>query len=748
MKQVVQALLLGVSLTSFSQKYTEWKDYYSYNQIVEIDAEYSKTFYATENSVIIHNDITNEKEIFNSINGLKIADITTMAYSPTNKKIIVGNAKGEIALISVSNGNVQYINDIVNKSNLLSEQKKITKIVVRSGNAYIATGYGVSKFLLNSNTFGDTYYLGENGTEILIKDVAVSNQYLFVIDENGHLRRGKISENLVNVNKWATLSNEVWDNIEILGNELYAYRNNALFKYNGSTFVDVKLFDATVKEMTVFGNNLTLIFEDKMFVLNTSNTMQYNFQSVENLTNFTTGIYKNPTYSFVGTNENGLYNSISKQKISPEGPYSNKVIKVRNSPNNELWFLYGGHRNYNPYPLIKAPISFLRNNKWEFIPTEQHNIPAVSDVAFPPFDDSIMYITSFYTGIIEVKNYKQSVNDFEYKFYNAFNGYPISAMHIDNSVRVNGISFDSEGNGWFMSSLAPNELHKFDKNHNFTSYHLSSDFSDSFKPVVDKNGTVWAPTRGKGLFGFNEKQSNKLYVITTENGLVFNFIESIAVDKNNQLWIGGFSSLRILPNVNQFLTSNNLTVTPIIFEENGIGSELFEDQNISQIKVDGANNKWIAVADAGVFCVSYNGQETLHHFDTTNSPLLSNNIHSIEINELTGEVIFGTEKGVVSFFNPTSSTTRDNLDELYAFPNPMRPEFVGDVKIVGLTERSNVKIADVAGNLVYEIVANSGTITWDTRDFFGNKVPSGVYTVFVSDNQGAQIGTTKIAIVR
>jgi hypothetical protein len=43
------------------------------------------------------------------------------------------------------------------------------------------------------------------------------------------------------------------------------------------------------------------------------------------------------------------------------------------------------------------------------------------------------------------------------------------------------------------------------------------------------------------------------------------------------------------------------------------------------------------------------------------------------------------------------------------YPNPVRPQYDGTVKIAGLINRANVKITDIAGNLVYEAISEGGT---------------------------------------
>src|SRR5690606_14017992 len=119
--------------------------------------------------------------------------------------------------------------------------------------------------------------------------------------------------------------------------------------------------------------------------------------------------------------------------------------------------------------------------------------------------------------------------------------------------------------------------------------------------------------------------------------------------------------------------------------------ELMADQYITDIVVDGGNNKWIGTLDAGVFHVSANGQETLNLFTSANSPLPSNTINDIDINPLTGEVFFATSKGMVSFKGDAISAS-DNLSNVVVYPNPVRPSYVGTVKITGLTDRATVKI--------------------------------------------------------
>ena len=185
----------------------------------------------------------------------------------------------------------------------------------------------------------------------------------------------------------------------------------------------------------------------------------------------------------------------------------------------------------------------------------------------------------------------------------------------------------------------------------------------------------------------------------------------------------------------------------IIILDNGIPQELLFQLPITDIEVDGSNNKWIATATAGVFQVSPNGQETLAHFTKENSPLPSNNVQDVAIDDDSGEIYFATNKGLVSY-QGTATAPSTTLENLHAYPNPVRPNFNGNVTIAGLTTNANVKITDVSGNLVFEDTAVGGSLQWDTTAFGRHKVASGVYLIIVTSADGFETKASKIMIVR
>ena len=266
--------------------------------------------------------------------------------------------------------------------------------------------------------------------------------------------------------------------------------------------------------------------------------------------------------------------------------------------------------------------------------------------------------------------------------------------------------------------------------------------------LVDKNNTKWIASR-RGVIGYNEN-GGVLKVISEgsdKGNLPSPDVRTIAIDNRNQLWIGTGKGLRVLSSIDRYNSEGQMNANAIIILEENVAQELLFQQFITDIVVDGANNKWIGTANSGVFQFSADGQKTLQQFTIDNSPLPSNSINDIDINPLTGEVFFATPQGIVSYKGISTDGSGD-LNNVIVYPNPVRPGYAGTVKITGLLDKANVKITDISGNLVHEVIAQGGTIEWDTTAFGKYKVASGVYMIFVAAEDGVETTVKKVMIVR
>lgn len=227
-----------------------------------------------------------------------------------------------------------------------------------------------------------------------------------------------------------------------------------------------------------------------------------------------------------------------------------------------------------------------------------------------------------------------------------------------------------------------------------------------------------------------------------------NKVFSIACDQDGEIWIGTDNGISVIYSPENVFTGGNYDAQRIIIPRNdgtGLGDILLENEFITCITVDGDNNKWIGTDNAGVFLLSPDGMNEIYHFTEEDSPLFSNLITDIAINN-NGEVFIGTSKGIISF-RGESAPPEDTFTDVYAYPNPVREGYTGKIGIKGLVKDADVKITDISGNLIYETRSFGGQAVWNGRNFDGRRAKTGVYLVFIANEDGTETIATKILVI-
>ncbi len=228
------------------------------------------------------------------------------------------------------------------------------------------------------------------------------------------------------------------------------------------------------------------------------------------------------------------------------------------------------------------------------------------------------------------------------------------------------------------------------------------------------------------------------------------YVNCVSEDKDHNIWIGtNVGPMYLSP---EQISAENPVFTQVKVPRNdgtNYADYLLSGIDINCMVVDQANRKWFGTNGNGVYLISSDNIHQIEHFTEENSNLFSNNIESIAINENTGEVFFGTDKGLCSYMsNATTATQGMTKDNVYAYPNPVRPDYTGPITITGLDENVDVKIVTANGTLVSEGRASGGKFKWYGIDRSGRSVASGVYMVVVADQEGEKGVVCKIAIVR
>lgn len=747
----------------FGQQNQLWKSYFSYSNIKDLSPSADKVYAAAENALFSKNLSTGELKTTTSIEGFKAEIITAMHHSTAFNKTLVGNNNGLLLVVDEVAGTVLNVIDIVNKPTIPPNKKKINDIYEHEGKVYLSCDFGVCVFDLTIDQFGDTFFIGPAGEEVEVYQTTVHNNYIYAVTSIYGIRRAEITNpNLVDFSQWSVFDAGYWSGIETFQNQLVASNSNTtVYRHTGSAFSPLLNVGQPIIDLEAYDNRLTITGNNHVYVYNE------NFMELAHITQIpeVVSLFSCATTIgdkiFVGTADKGLYETATTNlsafvNNTPNGPFRNNIFNVKKAP-NFLWAVYGDYtKQYNPYPLDEFDISkYSEQNGWTSIPySNLLGAKSLTRIGISPASNNV-FVSSYFSGLLKI-DAQENVT-----LFNQTNTGPNGLESLDIGdpsyidIRVNGPTFDKNGNLWMTNSRIKKAIKVMKADGNWQSYTLenitTNPIDDDYASmVIDKNNTKWIPSYRNGVIAFNENYNNKFILIKEGSGsgnLPNNDVRCVAIDNKNQLWIGTFDGLRVIPSVDRFLSEDTLESNSIIILEDGLAQELFYQQSIWDIAVDGSNRKWVAIAEAGVFLLSPNGQETIYHFTMENSPLPSNNINDIEIDGETGEVYFATDRGLVSF-KGVSTRPAEDLSNVYVYPNPVRPGYEGTVKISGLIDNANVKITDIEGNLVYETTSEGGTIEWDTRAFGKHKVASGVYMIFIATEDGVETKVKKVMIVR
>lgn len=738
-----------------------WKSHFSYNNIVAVASSDTNIYAAANNSIFIHSIAQNTNTQFTTVNGLSAEDISVIEYIDNRGLIAIGFANGLVELIDENTNQITSLNDITRQINFPPDQIKINAFFVDDTILYIATGFGIVEYDLEANVFRNTYLLSDSlGVVSDIVGVGVIGDFIITsIANRGSFIGNKRDQNLIQFSNWDTIQPTIFEDYIIFSGQLIARNGNSIFRYNGVSFEPVYNDSLDITSYSTSGNRLLISFNEKLVILNSSFEISQTIPFDEPLVNQLSSFQLVADEFFFLQKEIGLqktanFNLRNPVSIIPEGPLNNSPFSIEASQ-GDLWVVYGTLSvSFNDNtPSVDIGISRLRNNEWTNIPFDVYNSRRLVGIAVNPENKNEVYFSSFLDGILR---YDETNNTFE-NFTSENSNIEVRPTRTTSPVLA--LEFADDGNLWFTNH--DNEiLIKRLSTSGPTSddVDLNGIMRDFRSPDIafSERGNIFLATRTGGVVGINRNTKNIVSLSDDEeNNVPFVTVRTLAFDNDGELWFGTNLGLRVIPNPDQlFEPGARLEAESIIFLDDGVPQELLIDQFISKIIVDADNNKWVATSGSGVFQFSPDGQETLRHFTSANSPLPSNEIQSLSIDSSTGSVFIGSTKGIVEFRSETIEA-EENLNQLKIFPNPVRPEYGNvTVRIEGLTPGANVKITDIEGNLVFEdqnpVIngSGSGLIEWNTQSFSGNKVASGVYLVLITSEDQTETKVGKLLIVR
>jgi len=733
----------------------QWTEHISYYSCKSVALANEKIYCAAEAGMFYFNKTDQSINPFNKLNGLSDINISVLRFDESLQILVIGYENGNIDLLSPESGKVFNIPDLRNKS--INFSKRINNICISNKMAYLACDFGVLVINLEKKEIADTYYIGDLGDMTQVNDITIYNQTIYAATSQG-LRSCPLSSDFPSdYHSWTK------ENVPYTGSKA----TNALGIVNKKLMVsatyhkesiadDIFMLSNGVWSSTLFNIpfvNKMITENGKMAICGQSKLLVFNDDGSEYLSmdKFDRGMIKlkdacidkdgavwisDSTYAL-----GKILNSKVERKTA-NCPRNSGVTHIAASSNNEVWIAGGGPSSqWSGYGGYR-----YSNGNWKAFNYEtyfdSYTVNNFYKVAISPYDPSHVFFGSWGFGLIEFQN------DQFVKIYDDKNSVLKPVYNTRSYLFVSGVAFDNQDNLWITTSAVP-QIAYVKKANSKAIDAIPLNYKGAQNQaigdiMVTDNGTKWIILKGYGILAFNDKGNELSFTIKDDKGVSVSSNPScMAQDKDGAVWVGTDAGIAIYTSPeNVFGNQGFYAYRPVVSNQYLLSSE-----KITSIAVDGANRKWIGTENSGVFLVSANGTEQIKHYTSDNSPLLSNQIISIGINPQSGEVFIGTNYGLVSVGSDASSGKQD-FEGIYCYPNPVRPGYKGDVTIGGLMDNSNIKITDVAGNLVYEVQSQGGTATWNGKNLHGAGVASGVYLIFCTNSDGSQSKVTKLLFIK
>ena len=774
MKKIFSLYILLFSLVISAQTdySASWEDFYSYNNVKDFTKVDTIIYALTDNAIFTYNVLSGEINKISSIQGLSGETTSAIYYNETFNRVVIGYENGLVEVID-DDGSITISSDIVNFNQ--SGEKSINHISEFNNKLYLSTPFAVVVYDIEKLEFGDTYFIGNNSSSVKINETIISNDIIYAATEEGVFKADITSNLLIDFNNWQRLFNgRDFKGVTTFKNDLYVIENSKLFTFDGASLTEKVNFNKEIKNIKSTNTNLCISLDKEARIYDSSMNLVQEFTSdLEYDYSLNTAFFEDDMV-FLATKEFGILETTISQpttysEIHPEGPLSNAVFSIT-AQNNDLWVVYGGYNSTFTPLNIRNGFSKFNGENWINTNFNSSLPNDLVDVTIDPSHENRVYISALgASNNIEAKPTGGLLvveDNVLVQTYNHLNSSltPILISLPTINIRVGGSTFDSNGNLWATNYETGEELVKLSANGQWSSVDLgvvqTSSAAGLSEVVVDRNNSIWIGSRRNGAYVYNENGNRKKALIAAPNegNLPDLNVRTIAVDRSNRIWLGTKSGLVVYSNASGVFDEVATNAQPVVIngDENGFGDRLLGDQTINSIVVDGADNKWFGTDSGGVLCTNPSGQTTIAIFSKKNSPLPSNRILKISADKEAGKVYFATDKGIVAY-NSNVAPFGDVLEAVYAYPNPALKNHE-TVTIDGrngthLPKGTNVKILDVAGNLVHETNViegqelQGGKVVWNKRNLAGNKVASGIYIVLLSNDDASETTVTKIAII-
>jgi len=748
----------------------QWRDHLAYKRVKKIVPAENRIYCASATGLLYYNKVDNSINTISKVQGLSDCSIGDIAYDPLTQNLII--VYDDLNIDFLRNNRITNLPVIKNKITLTN--KKINNITVHKGKAYLSCGFGIVVIDLGKYLVLDTYYLGQGGQMAEVMDVAIDSEYIYVATLNSILRAQADDPFLVDYSRWQPIrmlaANTQVRKLEVFNGVLYAWvdvnqsQSDSLIYFQNNQWAATSIPVGEIRAMTSVKNKLVV----------TGQNQYYSMESPQKYTLIDShywgqyAVYDSDGEFWIADTYRDLTrikSSGEREEINFNSPTFAKNVKV-DVYEDQIWTVAGllspnWHNEYN-----KEGFAAYINQQWQSfysaITPELADFHDFVNVRINPYNPTQVYIAGWWAGLALYENGK-------FTFYNGMNKNSTIEEDIywPGHSFVYGIDFDAAGNVWVTNSRALRPLSVRKKDGTWKSFSLPYVSVDNYyvgdmvatswghkwviaarRPVLvvlDDNGTI-----------DNERDDrtttlNLGNMVSSGNALINpSRLYCIREDRNGNLWVGTdagpveITGARYVFDAPEYVQARKILVSSNIGEN--VGAYLLETEYIKSVAIDGGNRKWLATQNSGAYLISADGTQVLQNFTADNSPLLSNTVLDVAIDHKSGEVYFATDKGLISY-RGYATWSSDDFGDVYVFPNPVRENYTGDIVVTNLLTNAIVKITDVEGNLVYETRSNGGQAVWNGKNLRGQRVKTGVYFIFCSNDDGSKTRVIKLLFI-
>jgi ligand-binding sensor domain-containing protein len=727
-----------------------WQTYSSLLNVRTTATDRTGTVWAaTSGGVFAYNFANRTTREFRNINALYGLDITALAVNPADSSIYAGGFSG---VLNIYDGkNWRAVTDIFTSS---AARKQINSFLFRDSLVFIAGEFGLTVLNTKREIFTETVQrFSTLQPGLAVRQMLVAQGRLWVATEGGVASAVLGLRSYANPAVWTlhpiptqTANTPVVAIAEADG-RLYAALNNEVWRLTVNNRFDTLAasYGETVRSLGVQQN--TLLVATRTQVRTLKNEVVFNAIASQTINRFSTidsagaqRLVLNTTQGF------GLVSGRNTVFVQLNSPADNRFRSVSVDRNGSVWCLSGsGNSAAIPNDGVPTGISFLRDSVWRVF--NVINTPQMVNNAY-------FQIDALPNGEVWAANYGRGMlrilpdSNFSMTIFNEKN----SALKPASDTFVVGgqAQQDPRGTVWMTNVQTPTPIVARSTQGVFEAFGNTTDpsFAENRYPflAIDRSGTKWLSTwRGTGMIAFNDggtldkTSDDTWYAINTS--VIGEGQATVVADNDDRVWVGTPRNLYVIANPGVIL---NRTGTQSLLVD---ANRLLAGQSINDIAVDALNYKWIGTNN-GVWVLDGDGGKVLAQFTTDNSPLVSNSVLSVAIDNNSGKIYFGTDNGL-SVAQTLSVKPNTTFSTMRCYPQPFIPAQDTELVIDGLAEGSQVKIATIDGVLVRTFATtNSRTVVWDGMDNGGRKVQSGVYLISAYSDVAGTNAVIKAAVIQ